>query len=143
MTTSFSVNYIKAEDIPQIWPYVDGYIAEAMADSDMEYSSDSMKKQLRDEEALLWVVLKDEEVTSVAVSEIQHIDESQILVILALGGVEFKEWANVLEKTFIRYMKEFNLDKMRAYCRPGMAKWLGDREWRKVTTVMEYTNGQA
>ncbi len=141
MTISSSVSYVKREDIRDVWASVDHYIAEAMEDSDATYCPDKMREQLETQDALLWVVQQDDKIVAAAISEIQNVQGRDTLIISALGGVGFPDWIDMLERTFLRYMEELDLEKMRAYCRPGMAKWLGDREWRKVTTVMEY--GQA
>ena len=88
--------------------------------------------------ALAWVVSDAEQVLAVLVTRIAHHPTKSVLEVVTMGGEQFWRWAEVMQEQLAAYRKANDLECLRAYCRPGLSKWLRLLGWRIKQEVLEY-----
>jgi hypothetical protein len=129
---------LSAKDAIHYWSAFEELLQKGIDRSQGEWSLEHYRDYVEHEYVSIWVALVDEEIKSIAVSEVlEHPNFNELLIRLIAGGDSSKwmtsEWQ---EKTFKKYAKEQDCKKIRMYGRVGWLKRLAPLGWKHDYTVM-------
>ena len=133
---TYTISYVPAEYIDQIWPKVFEMVASAC---DMTLTPNNVYDSVKENRAVLWLVLdKSGAIVATLVTQCRQKAGNSWLEVLTMGGRDFQAWSPVMQAVLQDTSERNGCDLMRAHCRRGVAKWLKSLGWREKQVVMEY-----
>lgn len=115
-----------------IWPQVSHWIKRALERGDLG-RFDILEQDVLAGRAILWLAIEDE-ILGAGVTQFEQTEKSQVCVLRAVGGTQFKKWACVLP-TIENYARMFGCNKVRFAGRRGWERLIKNYTATKV--VME------
>ena len=126
---------IASKDVETWWPLVQEYLITALEYGLGEYSIGDIKKSCSEANMQLWVKL-GKKVEGAFVTKIAQYPQKNILVVLLLGGDNFKEWRNEADKLLVAFGKENKCDYVELFGRKGWSKALKDLNYNEQTRIL-------
>lgn len=130
-----SVSAVPWGDVPLVWPVVGPLIARAPFGS-----ADRIGAALRDGRMMLWVVHEGPEIIAAVV--LQVLADPRRLEVVLVAGRGFADWVGEVQRLIRDYADLVGAKAVTATCRPGMARWLSARGWKRRAVVMELGDGE-
>ena len=100
-------------------------------------SAEELYAAIQAGEMSLWAVHAGEDVQAVVVLSVIPIPGGKKLFVQLLAGSNMDEWADELEKVIADCRDILGATCVEASCRPGLARYLGRRGWRRKAEIME------
>lgn len=98
---------------------------------------DDVFRRLRDKESQLWVVTNAGNVRAIVVLSVIDSTADVRVFVEILAGTGLNDWASLVEDALRRFQASIGASAIEAPCRPGLAKVLRGRGWRRSAIVME------
>ena len=131
------VRAVHPEHLDIVWPRVLPLIERALARGQGDESTpEDVLSRLATGESQLWVVARESEITAAAVLSVMDSAKKRKLHIDILSGTDMPAWVDQLEDLFRKFKDRVDADCIEASCRPGLARVLSNRGWRRKAVVM-------
>ena len=122
---------ITSNFIEQAWEYVEDYISDALKHGIGEYTTDDIKQACQEQRMQLWIKWDDDEVKGAFVTQLLNYPQLKVLLVLLLGGDEFKEWRDEVDEVLLRFGKEHDCKYVEFFGRKGWTKFLKDLGYKE------------
>jgi hypothetical protein len=109
---------IASKDVEIWWPYVQEYLNEALKYGLGEYSIDDIKNACISRNMQLWVNIGSN-LEAACITKINKYPQTNILVILLLGGKSFDSWCDEGDYIMTAYAKENKCNHIQLFGRRG------------------------
>jgi hypothetical protein len=126
---------ILSKDVDTWWSHVQEYLSKALKYGLGEYTLGDIKSACKERDMQLWVKL-GKKVEGAFVTKIAQYPQKNILVVLLLGGDNFKEWRNEADKLLVAFGKENKCDYVELFGRKGWSKALKDLNYNEQTRIL-------
>ena len=126
---------IKGENIEAWWSLVEEYLITALEHGLGEYSIGDIKKSCKSRDMQLWVKL-GKKVEGTFVTKIARYPQKNILVVLLLGGDNFKEWKDEADKLLLSFGKENKCEYVEIFGRKGWSRELSNIGYKEQTRLI-------
>lgn len=130
-----SVNCIpvKSEDARLVWPFVSGFIQDAIDKTSDRFSIDDVISLIESKKAQLFI-FKDEEILSAWVTTVESSPSCKWLRVMWAGGKDMDKWLHFLP-SIEQWAKSIGCQKLVSIGRPGWEKKLPG--YRKTAVILE------
>ena len=136
----YIVEYVLAQDLPDVWPFVYESLARAC---DRTMAPIDIYRAVEAKQAVLWLVLtSDRCIAASLVTRMQEKGSDRWMEVLAMGGENFKGWAQAMQKVLEDTLHNNGGSVMRAYCKRGVARMLKPLGWKERQVIMEWNHGR-
>lgn len=138
--SSPEVRQVLPADARHVWPIVEPFIDRALRRGQGDESTpEHQLARIEAGLAQLWVVTSEDAVKAVVVLSIVETDAARKLNVDILAGSDMDTWEDYVERLLLEFMDITGAACIEASCRPGLAKRLKARGWRRKAVVMELT----
>jgi len=114
---------VDPEKVEKIWPHVSMFLQSAYVRGSGDDDLESLKRDLDDKKALLWVVWDGNGIIAAAATKLIKTSTKIVCVIAACGGRDLVKWLPFIAD-LESYAKAENCDEMRVMGRHGWQKFL-------------------
>jgi hypothetical protein len=126
---------ILSKDIDVWWGYCKGYLQDALQYGLGEYSIEDIQNACKSKDMQLWVKIQGK-VEGAFITKIAQYPQKNILVVLLLGGDNFKEWKNEADKLLLAFGKENNCKYVELFGRKGWSRELSNIGYKEQTRLI-------
>ena len=131
------VTYVEPYLIDAVWPDVEAMVERALRHGQGdEVTVDDIRQQAVDG-AMGVLVVTLEKVVGVCVFRIVDAQVRKVWVDI-LAGVDLDSWADAIESALNQIKEGIGATCVEGSCRPGLARYLKRRGWRRKSIIMEY-----
>lgn len=129
MSVSVETLCVAPDRVEAMWPYVEGWIANAVNKCG-DWTSEAIRDALLKHELLLWILWDGERLRAAAVTEVMIVPRGKVCRIVACGGSRAVAWPQAIEP-IEHYARELGCVAMRIHGRWGWMKVFDDYdlEW--------------
>lgn len=122
---------VQSKDINNWWNVAEPYITDALKYGVGEYTAQDIKKACESTTMQLWLFGDRKEVKGCFVTQILNYPQLSVLLVLLLGGKDFKEHKENVDDTLLRFGKENNCKYVEFFGRKGWGNFLKDLEYKE------------
>lgn len=126
---------ILSKDVDTWWPYCEEYLIAALSYGLGEYSIDDIRSACKSKNMQLWLNLSHK-VEGAFITKVAEYPQKNMLVVLLLGGDNFKEWKDEADKLLLAFGKENKCEYVELFGRKGWARELKDIDYKEQTRIM-------
>ena len=125
---------ILSTEVDKWWEHTSSYIEDALQYGVGEYTTEDIKKRIKAKEMQLWIKWEGG-VKGVFVTQIMNYPQMKILLVLVLGGKNFKLWRDEVDELLQRYAKANDCKHIEFYGRKGWGSYLKDINYKEQARV--------
>lgn len=133
---SWSVQYIRPEDLAQVWPLAMPLLAPAIAQSEGRYDIRAVHEQLTKRYALLWLVRDGSDVAAAFTSRDAVYPRATYLCIDFLGGGRLAEWVETADRVLGSYATDAGFAGVEMLGRRGWVRTLAPFGWQHDAVLL-------
>jgi hypothetical protein len=126
---------ILSKDVDTWWPYVTRYLEDALEHGLGEYNIDDIRNACKEKNMQLWAVLSNK-VEGAFITKVAQFPQKNILVVLLLGGDNFKDWKHEADSLLLAFGKENKCEYVELFGRKGWARELKDINYKEQTRII-------
>lgn len=112
---------IQSTEIDKWWEHVEPLITKALKHGVGEYKAEDIRQACEERRMQLWVHA-DENSRGVFVTQVLNYPQMSILLVLLLGGTNFKEWREEADDLLTRFAKDKGCKYIELFGRKGWGK---------------------
>lgn len=116
---------------PRVKPWADDFCEHSQGSFDSGYILDNLTAEMMQ----LWVVMRDDELIAVCLTEVR-VTKLTECVIIVMTGSDMRAWLPLLEK-LEEYARQMGCQKMVGVARPGWEKMISPYGYKKTHVQME------
>ena len=132
------ISEVSPEALPRVWPKVEAAVRKGLMHTDGDTaSSELLYREVLEGRAIMWAGHKDSEISLVVIFDIRLIGSRRMVFIKMLAGNDLDQWIEDGLCLLKDYAKIIGAEGIRTSCRPGLARLLKRRGWKKKAVVME------
>lgn len=120
------VSAVPAEHVLNVWPKIEGYIAEVVLRTRGRYEVEDVLAQLLDESHLLWIAFEGEHIKGAVVSCFQFYPRKKYLSCPFVTGEDFASWKGPILKVLHSFARDNGCEGIEATGRLGWARVFKD-----------------
>jgi len=130
----FQINRAKALGM---WVLLSSILSAAMEYEDGKYTLDDVKGMVADDDAQVWVAIKDSTIYGVAITQIIDYPQKSMVLVLCLAGKRFDLWDNIVNDCFVPFAKYMDCSGIEFYGRKGWERRAARLGFKTVQRVYE------
>lgn len=127
------VSAVAPDSLDIVWAALLPEIRKAMAGGTGVF----LREEVRAGNAQMWVIHQGEDIRAGIVVSVMDGETGRKVFIDLLAGKDMLEWVDELESLLRAFKERTGANRIEAGCRPGLAKRLMSRGWKKTAVVME------
>jgi len=128
------VRGVQAEHVNNVWPFI-SWMMEKVCSETGYFDKDDIKKFLEDRDMQLWIVLDDEKIKNITVTEIINFPRKKVCRIVFCTGEDYEEWAGCIK--LLEDWARSQDAELQPFARPGWEKSLGQLGYKKTHVLFE------
>lgn len=137
------ISEVKIDQLDTVWPSLLPMVTRGLSHG----QGDSMHPchildDLKAGNMVLWVSYKGETLEAGMVFEVNEFPAKKVVFVVMLAGERMDDWVEDMEKAILQYCENVGADCIEASCRPGLAKRLEKRGWKRKAVILEAPNGR-
>lgn len=121
---------IQSKDVDKWWSHIRTYIKDALQYGVGEYTDDDIREGCKSKDMQLWVKW-DDGAQGAFVTKILQYPQFPVLIVLLLGGKDFKEWRDETDELLNRFGKEHGCKYVELFGRKGWGNYLKDINFKE------------
>ena len=133
------VSAVNLHNIPTVWPFCVGHVADALEHADGEMEIEDVLRYVLGGNWILWTVVDDHKIIASAVTEVVEYPRLRALRVITLGGRNMKKWLPEILTVWEQHAKEIGCHRLEASGRKGWsrasAKAMNDNGFRESMRV--------
>ena len=122
---------VQSKDINNWWSVAEPYITDALKYGIGEYKPEDIKELCKQQQMQLWLFGDNKEIKGCFVTQILNYPQLKVLLVLLLGGKNFKEYKGEVDETLLRFGKEHDCKYVEFFGRKGWGNYLKDLEYKE------------
>lgn len=132
------ISEVSPEALSRVWPKAETAIRKGLMHTGGDTASAGLLyREVLEGRAIMWAGHRDEEISLVIIFDIRLIGSRRMIFIKMLAGRDLAQWIEDGLYLLKDYAKIIGAEGIRASCRPGLARLLKRRGWKKKAVVME------
>lgn len=133
---SWTVRYIRPDDLPQVWPLAMPLLAPAVERSEGRYDLRAVHDRLRQKQSLLWLVRTGTDVAAAFTTRDAVYPRATYLCVDFLGGDRLSEWVATADQVLTEYAAEAGFAGVEMLGRPGWLRTLDPFGWKQNAVML-------
>lgn len=132
------ISHVPPESVNTVWASLEPMIKKGLSHGQGDGSSgEPLKQAVINGESMMWVVHEGEHIKAGIVLSVLDGETGKSVFIELLAGNRMHEWVDEVEELLQRYRDYVGAKCIEASCRPGLAKRLMERGWKRKAIVVE------
>ncbi len=135
---SYQLTYAQGPGVLVMWDRILPFV-EKINERDITWKTDDILEMIMGNKAVAWLVSDGDDLKAVVITRnVEYRMTGKFIEVMMTAGEDFKGWIGMVMEALKRYVSQEDALGLRAFCRPGMAKWLKGEEWNQLNIIMEW-----